>query len=65
MDEPYAKQVGSIPPCPMENLKAETEYVRANLPGVKTFVKLGNIGTTAHPVTWTSARRACSTAPSR
>jgi hypothetical protein len=49
MDEPYAKQVGSIPPCPMENLKAETEYVHANLPGVKTFVKLGNIGTTAHP----------------
>jgi serralysin len=33
----------------MENLKAETEYVHANLPGVKTFVKLGNIGTTGPP----------------
>jgi hypothetical protein len=33
----------------MENLKAETEYVHANLPGVKTFVELGDIGTTARP----------------
>lgn len=49
MDEPYARQVGSIPPCPMENLRAETEYVHANLPGVVTYVKLGNIGTTQKP----------------
>jgi hypothetical protein len=33
----------------MEKLKAETKCVRAYLPGVKTFIKLGNIGTAAHP----------------
>ena len=37
-DEPYATQVGSIPPCPRENLKAETEYVHANLPGLRQQV---------------------------
>jgi serralysin len=49
MDEPYARQVGSTPPCPMVNLKAETDYVHANFPGVMTFVKLGNIGSTTKP----------------
>jgi hypothetical protein len=49
MDEPYAKQVGSTPPCPMANLKAETDYIHANFPGVVSYVKIGNIGTTAKP----------------
>ena len=40
MDEPYAKQVGLIPPCPMENLEAETEYVHAKLPGLKPSLSL-------------------------
>jgi hypothetical protein len=49
MDEPYAKQVGSTPPCPMANLKAETDYIHANFPGVVSYVKIGNIGTTSKP----------------
>lgn len=49
MDEPYARQVGSTPPCPMANLKAETEYIHAHFAGVKTYVKMGNIGSTNAP----------------
>jgi serralysin len=49
MDEPYGRQVGSTPACPMINLKAETDYVHANFPGISTFVKLGNIGSTTKP----------------
>ena len=49
VDEPYAKQVGSTPPCVMANLKAETDYIHANFPGAQTFVKLGNIGSTTKP----------------
>jgi hypothetical protein len=35
--------------CPALNLKAEADWIRANAPGVKTFIVLMSLGTSARP----------------
>jgi hypothetical protein len=48
MDEP--DPTGKYKPaCPPENLKAESDWVHANLPGTKTFVILMNFSSSSSP----------------
>ena len=43
MDEPLASN------CTLANLKAEVDYIHANITGAKTFVVMENLGTQASP----------------
>ncbi|MBV8912428.1 MAG: hypothetical protein JOZ05_05215 [Acetobacteraceae bacterium] len=46
---PSVAEPGGEPPCPPQRLRAESDWIHANLPGAKTFMILMNLGTAKEP----------------
>jgi len=49
MDEPDPTGQYQPPACPAANLKAESDWIHANVPGAKTFIVMMNLGTDSAP----------------
>jgi hypothetical protein len=49
MDEPDPTGMYAPPACPAANLKAESDWIHAHVPGTKTFVVMMNLGSDRAP----------------